>query len=290
MNFKKNLLFLLVILLLFTIVTGEVGAFTWRSSPSTYRSSNSNNSVFRFLPGNSSDNTRTSQPSVLEYGSQGTEVRNMQEKLHKLGYNLNVSGFYDRNTTIAVMYFQRDNSLSITGKIDASTRNRINSVYEAKFASPTPPAPEPTPPTPKPSPPSEPGQPQEPGEEVLEAQMLNLINQERTKRGLSPLQMDNRIVHLARKKSKDMIDNNYFAHNSPTYGSPFKMLNDAGIRYRTAAENIAGNRTVSGAHTALMNSAGHQRNILNPAFSKIGIGIVKGGPYGMMFTQIFIGE
>ncbi len=123
----------------------------------------------------------------------------------------------------------------------------------------------------------------------MEQQMLNMINQERAANGVQPLKMDSRLVTLARKKSQDMIDNNYFSHTSPTYGSPFQMLKDAGVSYRTAGENIAGNSSVSGAHKALMNSSGHRRNILNPNYTAVGIGIVKGGPYGMMFTQLFIG-
>jgi len=123
-----------------------------------------------------------------------------------------------------------------------------------------------------------------------EQEMLRLINQERTSRGISPLEMDPRVVDVARRKSQDMIDNNYFSHNSPTYGSPFDMLRDAGISYRTAGENIAGNRSVEAAHRSLMNSSGHRRNILNPNYNKVGIGIREGGPYGMMFTQMFIGE
>lgn len=67
------------------------------------------------------------------------------------------------------------------------------------------------------------------------------------------------------------------------------MMKAEGISYKTAGENLAGAPSVDHAHTSLMNSAGHRRNILNPAFTHIGIGIINGGPYGMMFTQMFIG-
>jgi uncharacterized YkwD family protein len=122
-----------------------------------------------------------------------------------------------------------------------------------------------------------------------EQQMLNLVNQERQKNGLSPLKANMQLVKMARAKAKDMIDNNYFSHQSPTYGSPFDMMKTFGITYQTAGENIAGNQTVSAAHTALMNSAGHRANILNGSFTQVGIGIVDGGPYGKMFAQDFIG-
>ncbi len=119
--------------------------------------------------------------------------------------------------------------------------------------------------------------------------MVNLVNNERAKAGLQPLAVDAKLSQMARVKSKDMADNNYFSHTSPTYGSPFDMMKKFGISYRTAGENIALNSSVEKAHTALMNSEGHRANILNPKFTHIGIGIVsKGG--SLYFTQEFIGK
>lgn len=123
-----------------------------------------------------------------------------------------------------------------------------------------------------------------------EQYMLDLINKERTSMGLKPLKMDKDLVKLSRLKSKDMIENNYFDHYSPTYGSPFDMMRDFGIQYKYAGENIAGNRSVEAAHQGLMNSSGHRANILKPEYNYIGIGIVDGGPYGKMFTQMFVGR
>jgi len=68
------------------------------------------------------------------------------------------------------------------------------------------------------------------------------------------------------------------------------MLTRFGVSYRTAGENIAGNGSVSGAHTSLMNSSGHRANILGSQYNYVGIGIAKGGQYGMMFTQMFVGR
>jgi uncharacterized YkwD family protein len=119
--------------------------------------------------------------------------------------------------------------------------------------------------------------------------MVTLVNQERAKAGLKPLAVDMRLVKLARMKSQDMINKKYFGHQSPTYGSPFDMMKREGITYRTAGENLAGASTVTRAHDLLMQSSGHRKNILNPAFTHIGIGVIKGGPYGTMFTQMFIG-
>ena len=92
---------------------------------------------------------------------------------------------------------------------------------------------------------------------------------------------------MARYKSQDMKDNNYFSHTSPVYGSPFDMMKNFGINYRTAAENIAkGQATPQAVVNAWMNSSGHRANILNPSFTKIGVGYVQSGNYR---TQMFIG-
>lgn len=123
-----------------------------------------------------------------------------------------------------------------------------------------------------------------------EQQMLNLVNGERAKAGLGALKADLTLTKVARLKSQDMINRNYFSHQSPTYGSPFDMMKSFGVTYNTAGENLAGNSTVSAAHTALMNSAGHRANILKSSFTHVGIGIIKGGQYGMMFTQMFVGR
>lgn len=122
-----------------------------------------------------------------------------------------------------------------------------------------------------------------------EKRMLDLVNAERAKNGLAPLALNKKVTEVARVKAKDMIDNKYFSHNSPIYGSPFEMLRSFGVSYRTAGENLAGNSSVDSAHTGLMNSPGHRANILNGNFKEVGIGIVNGEPYGKMMVQLFIG-
>ncbi|HBF39522.1 MAG TPA: sporulation protein [Firmicutes bacterium] len=122
-----------------------------------------------------------------------------------------------------------------------------------------------------------------------ESYILKQVNIERTKVGLGVLQIDNRLEQTARAKSMDMIKGGYFGHQSPTLGSPFDQMKRAGISYHWAGENIAGNFSAAGAMKSWMNSSGHRANILNPNFSRIGIGVIDGGPYGKMLTQQFIG-
>jgi uncharacterized YkwD family protein len=123
-----------------------------------------------------------------------------------------------------------------------------------------------------------------------EVQMIEFVNHARTAAGLPALTADSALTHTARLKSQDMIKLNYFAHQSPTYGSPFDMMSQFGIDFQTAGENIACNQTVAAAHQALMNSQGHRENILNESFVYIGIGIISGGPCGQMYTQQFVGR
>ena len=121
-------------------------------------------------------------------------------------------------------------------------------------------------------------------------QVLELVNVERTKRGLSALTLDSKLSSVATKKSQDMIDKNYFDHTSPTYGSPFDMMKKFGISYRTAGENIAkGQRTPQEVMNAWMNSSGHRANILNANFTKLGVGIAKDSNGRLYWTQMFIG-
>ena len=110
----------------------------------------------------------------------------------------------------------------------------------------------------------------------IEQQVVNLVNTERAKAGLKPLVSDWELARVARFKSEDMRDNRYFAHNSPIYGTPFQMMKSFGIHYRAAGENIAaGQTTAESVMQAWMNSAGHKKNILDPNFTHIGVGICK---------------
>ena len=121
-------------------------------------------------------------------------------------------------------------------------------------------------------------------------QVLDLVNVERTKRGLKALTLDTKLSNVATMKSQDMIDKNYFDHNSPTYGSPFDMMRKFGISYRSAGENIAeGQRSPEEVMNAWMNSEGHRKNILNPNFTTLGVGVAKTSSGRLYWTQMFIG-
>ena len=123
-----------------------------------------------------------------------------------------------------------------------------------------------------------------------EQTIFNLVNEARRNAGLTELKLDKELLRVARIKSKDMVDNHYFSHTSPTYGTPFQMIKNFGISYRSAGENIAGNSTAKKAFDAWMNSSGHKANILGNSFTATGIGVVDSPVYGKILTQMFIGK
>jgi uncharacterized protein YkwD/uncharacterized membrane protein required for colicin V production len=122
-----------------------------------------------------------------------------------------------------------------------------------------------------------------------EARMLDLVNVERLRAGLRPLVADERLREVARQHSQEMFRLGYFAHVSPSAGSPADRLQRSGVPFATAGENLAYAPTVEVAHSGLMASPGHRKNILTPEFSRVGIGVMRGGLYGRMFTQNFAG-
>ena len=121
-----------------------------------------------------------------------------------------------------------------------------------------------------------------------EKEVVRLVNEIRVQNGLRELTYNWELSRVARYKSQDMKENRYFSHTSPVYGTPFKMMKDFGITYRSAGENIArGQKSPQAVVNAWMNSSGHRANILNASFTEIGVGYVIDGNY---WTQMFIGK
>lgn len=124
-------------------------------------------------------------------------------------------------------------------------------------------------------------------EDTLQKQkkLLNLINNEREKAGLSKLKLNTELCEIAQQKSKDMYDNNYFSHTSPNFGKTSSLLKSENISYKYFGENIARTYSIYSAHSGFMNSSGHRANVLNKNYNEIGIGIV-----GNYYTEVFIGN
>lgn len=123
----------------------------------------------------------------------------------------------------------------------------------------------------------------------LTAQVVSLVNKERNAAGLGSLSSDSALARIAQLKAEDMAKNKYFSHNSPTYGSAFDTMNQYGIKYSTAGENIAkGQKTAESVMKGWMNSSGHRANILNSSYNKIGVGYANDSRGNTYWVQMFI--
>ena len=95
------------------------------------------------------------------------------------------------------------------------------------------------------------------------------------------------MTDVARQHSLEMYRLGYFAHDSPTYGSPADRLRLAGVSFTVAGENIAYAPTVSSAFRGLMASPEHRQNILSSDFHRIGVGVAQSSLWGVVVTQDF---
>lgn len=120
-----------------------------------------------------------------------------------------------------------------------------------------------------------------------ETKILELMNEKRTEAGLKPLTMDNTLLQVARYKSNHMIQNNYFSHTNPDGTKWTNWLQKIGYKYTATAENIAYNSyDPVELFNQWWNSSGHRQNMMNPSYTKVGIGVVYGNNK-YMGTQTF---
>ncbi len=118
--------------------------------------------------------------------------------------------------------------------------------------------------------------------------ILDLINKARKENNLNLLTLDSALTKVAQTKANDMVENDYFAHNSPIYGSPFEMMQSMAISYQSAGENIAGNPSIEDGVNSWINSQTHSKNILSTKYNYIGIGVEKSNTYGYIIVAMFI--
>ena len=128
------------------------------------------------------------------------------------------------------------------------------------------------------------GSPTDPGVQSaasVELTVYQLVNQSRVNAGLDPLENDPVIAEVARRHSEEMRDLGYFSHVDPEGMDVADRLHAASIQFSAAAENLirVENATNPGgyAHDRLMASAAHRANILDPRFTRIGIGAARRG-------------
>ena len=125
-----------------------------------------------------------------------------------------------------------------------------------------------------------------------EKQLVALTNQSRAAAGLKALKVDSTLTSVARWRSKDMIQRDYFSHDIPGYGKVYKKLDAVGYCYKLAGENIGWNTypddvATAQIHQMFMASSGHRANILGKSWDAIGIGSYKGSDGKKVWTVLF---
>jgi len=110
-----------------------------------------------------------------------------------------------------------------------------------------------------------------------EQQLVELINQERSREGLQPLVVDERLTQAARKHTELMVKHKALSHQFDGEPSVQVRSADENLRSDRQAENVALEMDVSGAHAILMNSPPHRANILSPKYNAVGVGVMRSG-------------
>ena len=128
----------------------------------------------------------------------------------------------------------------------------------------------------------------------LEADFISRLNAERAAAGLPALAADGELVSIARIRSSDMASRGYFSHTSPEGQTAFTLIDQRGISYSWAGENLARNNyplaeTVAVAIRDLMASPPHRDNILSPNYTRLGVGYADDGSGMRYFTMVFVG-
>ncbi len=126
-----------------------------------------------------------------------------------------------------------------------------------------------------------------------EQELVSRTNQSRANAGLKALEVDPDLTAIARWRSKDMIDRDYFSHSIPGGGSVFDEMQRRGYCFKVAGENIGWNNypddvATEGIHQMFMDSPGHRDNIMGSAWDLIGIGAYKGPTGKKMWTVLFV--
>ncbi|UXR33992.1 CAP domain-containing protein [Staphylococcus simulans] len=198
-----------------------------------------------------------SSKSKIKYGSPKSAVRDRLGKpideMTKGNYRYQITSdeydVFDKDGIYTTVFYDKHENNQVTGvmQISKEMEHRLTKPYGAPSSSLA---------------------------QSFEMQNFDIVNAERVQKGLSVLKYSDAISNTARKHSKDMADNHYFDHTNPKGESPFDRMKKDGIDYNSAGENLAyGHQNSIFAHEGLMNSEGHRKNILQPSFKNLGIGV-----------------
>lgn len=122
-----------------------------------------------------------------------------------------------------------------------------------------------------------------------EQEVLDLVNKYRKENGIDELSAFSKLQDVAKLKAIDLVENEYFSHISERLGTPFEMLENNGVVYTIAGENLARGSSIEKVVEAWINSPLHRDNILEKKFEYTGICVVESDTYGKVFVQLFMG-
>lgn len=122
-----------------------------------------------------------------------------------------------------------------------------------------------------------------------EQEVLDLVNECRKENGLDELRTFSKLQDVAKLKAMDLVENEYFSHISDRLGTPFEMLENNGVVYMIAGENLARGSSIERVVQAWINSPLHRDNILEEKFEYTGICVIESDTYGKVFVQLFMG-
>jgi len=122
--------------------------------------------------------------------------------------------------------------------------------------------------------------------EDAERELVRLMNEERAKKGVKPVEMDERLSEAARTHSENMARLKHLSHQFPGEPKLQERLAKTGVPFDAVAENVAHSGSAADAHEELMLSSGHRANILNPRYNAVGVGVVESKGH-LYITQAF---
>lgn len=125
-------------------------------------------------------------------------------------------------------------------------------------------------------------------DEQAATDIFDLLNKARIENGLDPLAWSGALAAVGEGHAREMYVQGYFSHTSPTTGTVADRTRAAGIPFLVVGENLALAATPGTVHEGLMDSPDHRANILSTAYSRVGIGVVR-GPLGLMVAEVFSG-
>lgn len=113
--------------------------------------------------------------------------------------------------------------------------------------------------------------------DISVSELLRDTNTERKKESMPALSLNEKLSEAAYLKARDMFENDYWAHTSPSGINPWKWFADAGYQYDVAGENLAKNYSSASATVdAWMASPAHRENILREDYKEVGFAVMDG--------------